>query len=113
MCSLLKEKNYRLSETYSFHVNFQMYNVTVESHKNVGTIVRRIYKKYMREMTSPRWQHRSFLTFLPIRKTIHAQHTTERTLEHRGEAEGPPPPPPRTGKTKTNCIRRVRGGATF
>lgn len=47
-------------------------------------------------MTSPRWQHRSFLTLLfQTRRTINicsGTNTTKRILEHEGEAETPPTP---------------------
>lgn len=41
-------------------------------------------------MKSPRWQHRTFLTSLPLTRKvtiIHEQDSTETVLEHRGEAE--------------------------
>lgn len=50
-------------------------------------------------MMSPRWQHRTFLTSLPLTRKvtiIHEQDSTESVLEHRGEAEVLP------------CIQRPR-----
>lgn len=46
-------------------------------------------------MTSPRWQHSLFLTSVPSQEkqtTIQEQDTTERLLEHGGEAEVTPAP---------------------
>ena len=54
----------------------------------------------------------SFLTLLPLTRrtaTIHAQDATERSLEPSGEAESQRPC---IAETRTDCIRKVRGGAS-
>lgn len=58
-----------------------------------------------REVSSPTWWHRSFLTPLKRRtKTIHGQDTTERILGPGGEAEAPLC----TAENKTDHTGKVR-----
>lgn len=56
----------------------------------------------------PGWQHNSFQTLLPSQEeltVIQKQHTTERPLEHGGEAKSPSC----TIETKPDCLQGVRG----
>lgn len=49
--------------------------------------------QYVQEVTSPTWQHTSFLASLPLtRTTIRGQGTSEKILEHRRKAEAHPAP---------------------
>lgn len=72
----------------------------------------RFIKSYYERVTSPRWQHRSFLILHPSQEeqetSIQEQDTTERILGQNGEAEVAP----YTSETRTECIGRVREAAT-